>query len=172
MFTKADIEKYFNAEKNESLLLIVFGIAAITLALLFFFYLKTNWYKGFAIPFLLMGLIHLVVGCNVNKKCDADRKRNVYAYDMNPGELKTKEIPRMEKVNSSYIVYRYIEIVLLLAGLGLFFYFRNNADKAFWAGLGMALVIEAAITLGANFTAEKKAHQYTSGIQSYLDQLK
>lgn len=172
MFTKADIEKYFNAEKTQSLLFIIIGIAAILLALVFFFYLKTNWYKGFAIPFLLVGLLHLVVGYTVYKRCDAERKRNVYAYDMNPGELKTKEILRMEKVNKNFVIYRYIEIVLLLAGVGLFFYFRNNADKAFWAALAMGLAIEAAITLGADFIAEKRAHQYTSGIQSYLDQLK
>ena len=35
MFTKTDIEKYFNAEKNESLLFIILGIIAIVLALVF-----------------------------------------------------------------------------------------------------------------------------------------
>ena len=121
---------------------------------------------------LLIGSLQLIAGYTVYKRSDEDRKRNVYAYDMNPGELKTKEIPRIEIVNKNFVIYRYIEIVLLLTGLGLFFYFRNNADKAFWSGLGMALAIEAAITLGADFIAEKRAHQYTSGIQSYLDQLK
>ena len=51
MFTKADIERYFNAEKNESLLFILLGVTAILLAFVFFFYLKTNWYKGFAFHF-------------------------------------------------------------------------------------------------------------------------
>jgi hypothetical protein len=172
MFTKADIEKYFNAEKNESLLFIIIGIAAIVLAFVFFFYLKTNWHKGFAIPFLLVGLMHLVVGYTVYNRSDEDRKRNVYAYDMNPAELRNKEIPRMEKVNANFVAYRYTEIALLLLGLGLFFYFRNNIDKRFWLGLGIALAIEAAISLGADFFAEKRAGLYTRGVQSYLDQLK
>lgn len=102
MFTKADIEKYFNAEKSESLLFIIIGIAAVGLALLFYFYLKSNWHKGFAIPLLVIGLLHVIAGTTVYKRCDEDRKRNVYAYDMNPGELKDKELPRMKKVNRNF----------------------------------------------------------------------
>lgn len=172
MFTKADIEKYFNAEKNESLLFIILGITAIVIALVFFFYLKTNWHKGFAIPFVVVGLMHLIVGYTVNNRSDEDRKRNVYAYDMNPAELKAKEIPRMEKVNKNFVVYRYTEIALLFISVGLFFYFRGNAEKSFWTGLGLALAIEAAVSLGADFFAEQRAHHYIKGIQSYLNQIK
>ena len=172
MFTKADIEKYFYAEKNESLLFIIIGMAAVLLALVFLFYLKTNWHKGVALPFLIAGIMHLVVGYTVYKRCDGDRKRNVYAYDMNPDELKNKEILRMEKVNKNFVIYRYTEIALLLLGLGLFFYYRNNIDKSFWVGLGIALAIEAAISLGADFFAEQRAGHYTRGLQSYINQLK
>ena len=119
-----------------------------------------------------MGLLHFVAGAVVYKRCDEDRKRNVYAYDMNPGELKDKEIPRMQKVNKNFVVYRYTEIALLLLGLGLFFYFRNYGDKTFWVGLGIALAIEAAISLGADFFAEKRAGIYTNGVQTYINQLK
>lgn len=35
MFTKTDIEKYFNAEKSESLLFIVIGIVSIITAINF-----------------------------------------------------------------------------------------------------------------------------------------
>ena len=45
MFTKADIEKYFNAEKQESLLFMLIGVAGIIAAFVFFFFLKTNFYK-------------------------------------------------------------------------------------------------------------------------------
>lgn len=172
MFTKADIEKYFNAEKSESLLFIIIGIAAVGLALLFYFYLKSNWHKGFAIPLLVIGLLHVIAGTTVYKRCDEDRKRNVYAYDMNPGELKDKELPRMKKVNRNFIIYRYSEIILLIAGAVLFFYFRNVDGQAFWCGLGVALAVEATITLGADIVAEQRAQRYTAGIQSYTAQLK
>ena len=172
MFTKADIERYFNVEKNESLLFIIFGIAAILLAFVFFFYLKTNWHKGFAIPLLIVGLLHLIAGYTVYTRSDEDRKRNIYAYDMNPDELRNSEIPRMEKVIKNFKIYRYSEIVLLIFGLGLVFCFRRYADKTFWVGLGIALAIEAALSLGADFFAEKRAGFYRSSVKAHLDQLK
>jgi hypothetical protein len=161
MFTKTVIENYFNAEKNESLLFIIIGASAIVLALVFFFYLKSNWHRGAAIPFFIIGIIHLVIGITVFNRSDNDRKRNVYAYDMNPTELKNKEIPRMEAVNKNFVIYRYAETALLIIGLGIFFVCKDNPDKSFWIGLGLALAIETAVSLGAGFFTEKRAKEYT-----------
>ena len=38
MFTKADIEKYFNAEKAESRVFMAIGICGIVAAIIFFFF--------------------------------------------------------------------------------------------------------------------------------------
>lgn len=168
MLTKTDIEKYFHAEKIESGLFIFIGVVAIVLAIIFFFYLKANWCKGAAIPLLVVGLIHLSVGAIVFTRSDKDRIRIVYAFDMNPGDLQKKEIPRMEQVNKNFVLYRYTEIALLLAGLGLFFYFNNHADKRFWAGLGMALAIEAAVSVSADYFAEKRAVVYTNQLMEFV----
>ena len=97
MFSKTDIETYFNAEKGESLLFIIVGIAAIILAIIFFFVIKSNWYRGAAIPFVVVGMMHLIVGYTVYNRSDADRIRNTYAYDMNPSELKKKSCPGWKK---------------------------------------------------------------------------
>jgi ABC-type xylose transport system permease subunit len=172
MFTKADIEKYFNAEKQESLLFVGVGIAALVLAIVFYFVCKTPFYKGAAIPLLLVGLLLGVVGFTVYKRSDSDRLRNVYAYDMNPGELKTKEIPRMVTVMKSFVMYRYTEILLAIAGFFLFFYFRNNAGQQFWKGLGCTLAIMALIALAADYFAEKRGKVYISGLQDFVSQLK
>lgn len=168
MFTKADIEKYFNAEKAESLLFLGIGIAAIIAALVFFFAVKTQFFKGAAIPFVLVGLMLGVVGFTVYKRSDSDRIRNVYAYDLNPSELKEKEIPRMETVMKNFVIYRYTEILLSILGLGLFFFFRTNMDKQFWAGVGIALFVMAVLALGADYFAEKRGHVYLNGLKSYL----
>jgi drug/metabolite transporter (DMT)-like permease len=169
MLTKADIEKYFTAEKSESLLFIIMGIIAITLAILFFFVFKTNMHKGAAIPFLLVGFIHLVVGYTVYKRSDADRIRNVYALDMNPSKFKTDELPRMQVVNKNFVAYRYTEIALAIVGFVLIFLFRGNADKQFWFGLGWALAIEALVSLGADYFAEQRATLYTNQIVELIE---
>lgn len=168
MFTKTDIEKYFSAEKSESLLFVLIGIAGIITAISFYFFLKENFYKGAAIPLLLIGLLLGVVGFTVYKRSDADRVRNVYAYDLNPSELKQKEIPRMETVMKNFVIYRWVEIVLAIIGIGLFFYFNTNADQQFWKGLGLTLAIMAIVALSADYFAEKRGAIYLQGLQSLV----
>jgi uncharacterized membrane protein YbhN (UPF0104 family) len=168
MFTKTDIEKYFVAEKQESLLFLLIGIAGIITAIVFFFFLKTSFYKGAAIPLLLVGLLLSIVGYAVYKRSDEDRKRNVYAYDMNPSQLKEKELPRMKTVMKNFVIYRYIEIILALTGIALFVYFRSNANKQFWKGFGLTLVIMVLLALFADYFAEKRGKIYTKGIESFV----
>jgi drug/metabolite transporter (DMT)-like permease len=168
MFTKADIEKYFNAEKAESLLFLGIGIAGIIAALIFLFVLKTQFYKGVAVPLTLVGLLLGVVGYTVYARSDSDRIRNVYAYDMNPSELKEKEIPRMEAVMKNFVIYRYTEITLAVIGLGLFFFFRTNINQQFWAGVGIGLFVMAVLALGADYFAEKRGHIYLNGLRTYI----
>lgn len=170
MFTKTDIEKYFFAEKQESLLFIVVGVIALLTAIAFLIWGKTLFFRGAAIPLLLIGIIQLVVGFTVYQRSDEDRKRNVYAYDMNPGELKNKELPRMEKVNKNFVIYRWIEIVLTIVGLLIVFFSRKDPARLFWYGLGVALTIQAVIMLLADYSAENRAGKYTSGLVEYLQQ--
>ncbi|MBP6024841.1 hypothetical protein [Ferruginibacter sp.] len=170
MFSKTDIEKYFNAEKNASLLFITIGAAAIIAAIIFFFFSKTYFYKGAAIPLLVIGLLVGIVGFTVYKRSDADRIRNVYAYDLNPAELKQKEIPRMQTVMKNFIVYRYVEILLALVGIGLFFYFKNNDAMQLWKGFGLTLTIMALLALTADYFAAQRGEVYSKGLQSFIEQ--
>jgi uncharacterized membrane protein HdeD (DUF308 family) len=169
MFTKADIEKYFNAEKQESLIAVLIGVAVIIAAIVFFFFLKTNFYKGAAIPLLLIGLLIGVVGFIVYKRSDSDRQRNVYAYDMNPGELKENELPRMKTVMKNFVMYRNIEIFLFLAGAALYIYFIRDFTKDFWRGFGLALAVMSILALTADFFAEKRGKIYMKGIENYIN---
>jgi hypothetical protein len=47
------------------------------------------------------------------------------------------------------------------------FYCRGNTDKSFWVGLGLALAIEAAVSLGADYFAEKRATVYTNQVKAF-----
>lgn len=169
MFTKADIEKYFTAEKNESGLFLCIGIAAIVCAIVCFFVVKTNFYRGAAVPLLLVGLLLGVVGFTVYQRSDADRKRNTYAYDMNPEDLKIKELPRMHIVMKNFVIYRWTEIILTITGMILFIYFRNNGAQLFWKGFGLALAVMALIALGADYFAEARGKTYIKGLQSFTE---
>lgn len=170
MFSKADIEHYFSAEKQGSLFFLVIGIVAVIAAIIFFFVMKTPFYKGAAIPIIVVGLIAGAIGFTIYKRSDADRIRNVYAYDMNPSELKQKEYPRMQKVMKSFSVILILEVVFLAVGICLFFYFRNQVDKQFWSGLGMGLFIMLIVALFLDIAAQRRAAVYTQGLESFINQ--
>ena len=168
MFTKVDFEKYFMAEKQESLLFILIGAAGIIIAIIFFFFVKVNFYKGAAVPLFFIGLLMGVAGYTVYKRSDADRIRNVYSFDMNPSELKQKELPRMKTVMRNFIIYRYTELFLLVVGAGLYIYFIRDLKNDFWRGLGLTLALMSLLVFLADFVAEKRGKLYTNGIESFI----
>lgn len=168
MFTKADIEQYFVAEKQGSLFFLAVGIAAIVAALVCFFAWKTSFGKGMMIPLLTVGVIAAIIGTTVYKRSDADRQRNVYAYDLNPDELKQKEYPRMQKVIKSFRIIIAAEIVLLCVGAFLFLYFRQQEVKQFVSGLGFGLLLMCIAALILDLSAQRRAVVYMKGLQSFL----
>lgn len=165
------IHKYFIAEKQESLLFFIIGIVAIILALIFFFFIKSNpsFYKGAAIPLLLIGLIQGVVGYAVWARSDKQRIDVAYKIGMEPvGFVKGEELPRMQTVNKNFVIYRYTEIALAIVGLVLIFLFHSNTDSAFWFGVGITLTIQSLTMLGADYFAEKRALVYTKQIEEVI----
>jgi hypothetical protein len=167
MLTKADIEKYFFAAKQESLLFLIIGALAIVAAISFYFFLKNNFYKGAAVPLLVIGLVQMIVGYSVYSRSDNQRIDMVYAYDMNPHKLKTEELPRMITVNKNFQLYRWIEIVFLIIGAALAIYFKSDATKTFFMGLGIGLTIQSTIMLGADYFAEKRGLVYQQQLENF-----
>ncbi len=176
MLTKNDIEKYFIAEKQESILFFSIGIIAIITAIFFIFYFKNNLYRGLAIPLIVIGILQCIVGFTVYTRSDSDRIKMVYAFDMNPNTFKETELPRMETVNKNFVIYRYCEIAFLIIGIIIYFKLRNNftidnswSGNAFIYGIGIALAIQSFLMLGADFFAEKRAHIYTNKIIEFIN---
>ena len=168
MFSKTQIEKYFLAEKNLGLLFMILGAVAVVVAIIFFFVMKTSWHQGVALPFIIIGLVQLGIGFNVFKNSDAQRIELVNAYDMNPGLLKEKELPRMEKVLNTFKTVLIAEVLLFVAGILLFVYCKNDPGKGFWAGVGIALAIQAAVCLFADITGYNRAVIYKKGLSEFL----
>ena len=167
MLTKTDIEKYFMAEKQESLVFLVIGLVAVLLALIFYFIIKSPSYRGAAQPLLILGLIQAIAGYSVYVKSDDQRISQVYAYDMNPDQLKTVELTRMRKVSTNFQIYRWVEIIAFVAGLILIFLFHNAPEKLFWLGFGISLTLMAAELFIADFIAEKRAVQYVELLEAF-----
>jgi hypothetical protein len=169
MLDKKGIEQYFVAEKKESLVFIFIGVTSVVSSLFFFFFSKMAFYRGVAIPFFLIGLLQSIVGYTVYKRSDGDRIRNIYAFDMNPGELKEKEMPRMKKVLKNFIIYRYTELLLLLNGIALYIFFIRDIKHDFWRGFGLALAVMSLLIFIGDYFAEKRARLYYRDLKYFCN---
>ena len=168
MLTKADIEKYFMAEKQAGLIVLIIGLIAIVLALIFFFAIRTGLFKGAAIPFLFLGLMECMIGYAIYNRSDNDRIKNVYAYDMNPQQLKTEELPRLQKLDKHFVVYKSVEVGFALLGIIIMLLFLGQAEKSFWVGLGLALLIQGILLFGIETIASQRAKEYTRKLSAWL----
>ena len=169
MFTKADIEKYFLAEKNAALFFLILGMVAIIASFLFFFIIKTNWYKGFAIPLLAIGIIQGIVGFQVYKTADEYRKDNVFSYDLNPAKLKTQEWPRMQKVKKQFTFLLIVEALLFFVALAMVFGLKNNSRAVLWHGLAFGLMLQMLIAFGFDWLAQNRAKKYVNGLRAFIE---
>lgn len=168
MLTKVDIESYFLAEKAESFVFLGVGLAAILLGLAFWFWWRTPFLRGAAVPLVLVGALLSTVGSTILFRSDADIARVTSALERAPVDLKNKELPRMKKVMQDFRLYRKIEIVLAAAGLVLWIVFRGRSSGDFWSGLGIALTAMAVIALTADYFAERRGHQYLEKLEAQV----
>jgi hypothetical protein len=165
------IYRYFIAEKQESLLFLAIGIVAIVLAVICWFFIKTNpaFYKGVAIPLIAIGLIQCIVGYTVYSRTDKQKTDIAYNIGMEPvAYIKQTELPRMQTVMKNFILYRWVEIAFIITGLILIFLFRTNPARAFWYGFGIALAIQSVLMLGADYFAEKRGKVYVEELRRVI----
>ncbi len=69
------IIKYFNGEKNESYVFILIGLLAFAMAMYFIFVLKSSFWRGVAIPFIIVAMLEFIVGYTIVKRSHKDLER-------------------------------------------------------------------------------------------------
>jgi len=160
------VEKYFVGEKSESYIFILIGVIAFVMALYFFFALKTSFWKGVAIPFIIVALLEFIVGYTIVTRSSKDIIR-VQSYIINePQKIQMDEIPRMETVLRNFVIYRYVEIALIILGIVLMY---SSMNDTFWRGIGLGLFIQASIVLSLDFFAERRGHIYSVYLQEVVN---
>jgi hypothetical protein len=151
------VVKYFNNEKAESYLFILIGVIVILMALYFLFVLKTSFWKGMAMPFLLVASLEIIVGYTIVTRSPKDLVRVEEFVKNQTQKIITSEIPRMEKVMNNFTIYRYVEIILIILGIVLMY---SSTKDTFWRGIGLGLFSQASIVLCLDFFAERRGHIY------------
>ncbi len=167
MLTKADIEQYFIAEKNASLFLLFAGAAAVVAAIMLLVLYKSGFGKGMAATLMVLGVWQLYLGYAVYRQDEIrDRRRidAVYAFDLDPVKLGTKEVPEVTHAVASIKRFLLIELVLIVAGIVLWLKFRQ---EAIWGGVGLGLILGTLLMLGVEYFVYSKNMDYLRKLREF-----
>lgn len=160
------VVKYFTGERVESFLFLGLGIIGFAMAVLFFFSFKTSFFKGVAIPFILVSLLEIIVGLTLIIRSPKDITR-VEGYLPDKVEMIQKaEIPRMENVMQNFVIFKYVEITLIIIGIILMYGYKHNL---LWNGIGLGLFTQSSIILLLDFFAERRGAIYLAYLKSISD---
>ncbi len=152
---------YFVAEKQESVIFIVVGLLAIGFSL--WLWMNGHRPKSMAYPLMAIALMQIVVGGTVYLRTDSQVSTLSAQLQVNRAALKAEETARMETVMKNFSIYKSIEMLLLIMGVGMIAFFQRHDVVA---GIGVGLVLQAAFTLTLDIFAETRGADYLSAVQS------
>lgn len=157
----ANVLEYFTAEKQEALLFMVVGAAAI----LFSAWLLKSGHRlrAAAIPLVAIAAIQLTVGGTVYFRTDQQVANLGQQYEQDVQAYQAAESVRMQIVIDNFVIYRYLEIAFLIAGILMITLLRQRQH---WHAAGIGLAVQAGIMLALDYFAEARAAEYMSFIQS------
>jgi uncharacterized membrane protein len=155
-----NMNSYFSAEKQESIIFMAVGLVAIALSI--WIWMNDHRLKSMAYPLVIIGLMQLVVGSAVYLRTDLQASTLTTQLQENPESFQRDEISRMQTVMKNFSIYKMIEMLLLITGLAMIAFWQRN-DIA--AGIGIGLILQAAITLVLDIFAEARGADYLVALQ-------
>lgn len=155
------LSSYFNAEKQESLIFMAIGLVAIGMSA--WLWMNGHRLKSMAYPLVAIALLQIAVGGSIYLRTDTQLSALNKQLQTNPAALKTEETTRMKTVMKHFSIYKAIEMMLLIVGVGMIA-FLQRYDMA--AGIGIGLVFQAALTLMLDIFAETRGSDYLFALHS------
>jgi hypothetical protein len=155
------LNHYFSAEKQESVIFITVGLLAIGFSA--WLWMNGHRLKSMAYPLVLIALMQMVVGVSIYLRTDTQLATLSAQLQLEPAALKAQETRRMQTVMKNFSIYKGVEMLLLIVGLGMVAFLQHN-DLA--AGIGVGLVLQAALTLTLDLFAESRGTVYLSALHA------
>lgn len=154
-----NLSNYFAAEKQESVIFISVGILAIAVSI--WLWINGHRLKSMAYPLVIIGLMQMVVGSTIFFRTDSQVSALSTQLQQNPTAMRVEESARMETVMKYFSIYKAIEMMLLITGVGIIIFLQQK-DMA--AGIGVGLILQSAITLTLDIFAEARGADYMSAL--------
>jgi len=158
---------YFTGERAESYLFFVLGLLGMGISVYFILVKVSPFWKGFAIPLMLVSVLEIIVGITLIYRSPKDIIRVENYLKNEPSKINTVEIARMDKVMKNFVIFRYTEIVLILTGIVVYF---ALGKLDFWKGLGLGLFIQSSIVLTLDYFAERRGFIYLEHLKKNVNE--
>ena len=114
----------------------------------------------------MVSVLEIIVGITIIIRSPKDTIR-VESYFTDKREMiQSAEIPRMEKVMQNFVIFRYVEIALIIFGIILMYGSRQNL---LWNGIGLGLFIQSSIVLILDFFAERRGETYLAYLRTLTE---
>jgi hypothetical protein len=156
------IERYFHGELDEAAVFLGVGSGAgyIGGSLIAN---GSDFGLGASIPLIAVGAIQIGAGMVLLIRTDAQIRDLSAKARRDLRAFRAEELPRMERVNFWFDVYKGIEISLALVGVAGMAYGQAGDEPAVF-GAGLGLSAQALAMLSLDLVAESRADEYTSWI--------
>ena len=153
--------RYFAAEKQGGWLLLALAVVALVVSFLIW---RAGWtFRAMAPALSLVALGQFGVGAALVARTDGQVAALTRRLETSAEAARAEEIARIEKVQTSFRWIEIVEVVLLAAGVALALAFRTRPT---WSGVGMGLVLQAAVMLVFDLVAEARADRYLTWLRS------
>ncbi|MEM7552347.1 MAG: hypothetical protein AAF363_21865 [Bacteroidota bacterium] len=133
-----NIINYFNGERIQCFIGLLISIIFIT-ASVYFLFLQKPFFKGVAYVALPLSTFLIAICIGVITRTSGDIDRVTTYYKSNPDQVRTEELPRMEKVMRNFAIIKKVEMGLFILGIVLAISFWSNH---LMRGIAVALIVE------------------------------
>jgi hypothetical protein len=155
---KAAMEGYFAGEKRGGYILIGLGAGGLASGALLYRSSSLRA-RGASYPLLTIGLLHLAAGIYVNVASSGRIDKFGEQIDADAPAFVKAERKRMKGVSTQFTVLKIAEVALIAGGLAMAGAgWRTERPRL--TGVGLALALEMALTLGFDIWASGRAHDY------------
>jgi hypothetical protein len=153
------LASYFQAEKQESAVFVAMGLASVAAAI--WAWQRLPRYRAIAYPLVAIAVIQLAVGGAVFLRTDAQAAALGAQVRSAPEIFRADEGARMARVMANFRLYKTIEIIMIVAGLGLVLFFRKRPALA---AIGFGCLLQGSAMLAFDLLAEDRGRGYLEAV--------
>jgi hypothetical protein len=152
--------RYFEGEKLAASLALLLGVLSLGFAV--WLYRSASPFRAMLIPLGLVGLVQIGIGVGLHVRTPGQVAALESGMTSDRPTTRNKELERMQKVMQSFKLIKAAEVALLVVALVLVFVLESRPVAV---GIGMGLLVEAAVMLAFDVFAEHRGEVYLAFLQ-------